>query len=103
MLDKQVDGIIATGKRIDSSLPIDPAGLPVPVVYVVTTGTPDSVTFAADDGQGAELATSWLKEAGRKRLVHITGPPPSPTVCAWKSDRSTIFASPVAAELCDHH
>src|SRR5690606_393975 len=36
MLDKQVDGIIATGKRIDRRLPIDLSGLPVPVVYAFT-------------------------------------------------------------------
>ena len=30
MLDKQVDGIIATGKRIDRPLPVDLSHLPVP-------------------------------------------------------------------------
>ncbi|MCQ2003238.1 LacI family DNA-binding transcriptional regulator [Rhizobium sp. NRK18] len=74
MLDKQVDGIIATGKRLDRSLPVDLSGLPVPVVYAFTSGTPDSVTFTADDAQGAELATDWLRQIGRKRLAHITGP-----------------------------
>ncbi|WP_245571197.1 LacI family DNA-binding transcriptional regulator [Neorhizobium alkalisoli] len=74
MLDKQVDGIIATGKRIDGSLPVDLSGLPVPVVYAFTTGTPDSVTLTADDGHGATLAAAWLKEIGRKRLAHVTGP-----------------------------
>jgi LacI family transcriptional regulator len=74
MLDKQVDGIIATGKRIDKSLPVDLAGLPVPVVYAFTRGADDSVTFTSDDGHGARLATEWLREIGRERLVHITGP-----------------------------
>ncbi|MGV3548690.1 LacI family DNA-binding transcriptional regulator [Rhizobium sp.] len=74
MLDKQVDGIIATGKRIDKSLPVDLAGLPVPVVYAFTKGADDSVTFTSDDGHGAELATQWLLDLGRRRLVHITGP-----------------------------
>jgi len=74
MLDKQVDGIIATGKRIDKSLPVDLAGLPVPVVYAFTKGTPDSVTLTSDDGQGARLAADWLVSIGRKRLSHITGP-----------------------------
>jgi len=74
MLDKQVDGIIATGKRIDKALPVDLAGLPVPVVYAFTKGEPDSVTLTSDDGQGAGLATEWLKSVGRSRLVHITGP-----------------------------
>ncbi|AFL49999.1 LacI family transcriptional regulator [Sinorhizobium fredii] len=74
MLDKQVDGIIATGKRIDRSLPVDLAGLPVPVVYAFTAGAPESVTFTADDAHGAALAAAWLKKIGRRSLVHITGP-----------------------------
>lgn len=53
MLDKQVDGIIATGKRVDRSLPVDLAGLPVPVVYAFTKGEPGSVTLTSDDGHGA--------------------------------------------------
>ena len=39
MLDKQVDGIIATGKRIDRRLPVDLVHLPVPVVYAFSEGT----------------------------------------------------------------
>ncbi len=74
MLDKQVDGIIATGKRIDRSLPVDLSGLPVPVVYAFTQGAPDSVTLTSDDAHGASLATDWLIGLGRRRLVHVTGP-----------------------------
>lgn len=74
MLDKQVDGIIATGKRMDMALPVDLTGLPVPVVYAFTDGAPDSVTLASDDAQGAGLATEWLIGLGRRRLVHVTGP-----------------------------
>ncbi len=74
MLDKQVDGIIATGKRVDRALPVDLSGLPVPVVYAFTEGASDSVTFTSDDGQGAALATKHLMTMGRKRLVHVTGP-----------------------------
>ncbi|QRM57123.1 LacI family DNA-binding transcriptional regulator [Sinorhizobium sp. BG8] len=74
MLDKQVDGIIATGKRIDRSLPVDLSGLSVPVVYAFTEGAPDSVTLTSDDAHGAGLATEWLIGLGRKKLVHITGP-----------------------------
>jgi LacI family transcriptional regulator len=89
MLDKQVDGIIATGKRMDRSLPVDLSGLPVPVVYAFTTGTPDSVTFTSDDAQGAGLATDWLRQIGRKRLVHITGPKDFAAV----NDRAAAFRS----------
>jgi len=74
MLDKQVDGIIATGKRIDRRLPVDLSNLPVPVVYAFTEGEPNSVSFRSDDGQGARLAVEWLAQTGRRRIVHVTGP-----------------------------
>ncbi|NTG77037.1 LacI family transcriptional regulator [Agrobacterium rhizogenes] len=74
MLDKHVDGIIASGKRIDRRLPVDLSNLPVPVVYAFTEGTADSVTFCADDFQGATLAVERLIGLGRKRIAHITGP-----------------------------
>ena len=74
MLDKQVDGIIATGKRTDRALPVDLSGLPVPVVYAFTEGPENSIRFASDDGQGAARAVEHLLSLGRRRLVHITGP-----------------------------
>jgi LacI family transcriptional regulator len=74
MLDKQVDGIIATGKRIDRRLPVDLSDLPVPVVYAFTQGPDDAVTLVSDDAQGAREATEWLLGLGRHRLVHVTGP-----------------------------
>jgi LacI family transcriptional regulator len=74
MLDKQVDGIIASGKRVDKRLPVDLSNLPVPVVYAFTEGTPGSVTFRSDDAQGARLAVEWLQQLGRRHIVHITGP-----------------------------
>lgn len=74
MLDKQVDGIIATGKRVDRSLPVDLSGVPVPVVYAFTSGPADSITYASDDVHGAKEAVAHLLSLGRKRLAHITGP-----------------------------
>lgn len=74
MLDKQVDGIIASGKQIDRALPVDLSDLPVPVVYVFSEGTAGSLTLTSDDAHGASLATQRLVECGRTRLVHITGP-----------------------------
>ncbi|WP_342018456.1 LacI family DNA-binding transcriptional regulator [Devosia chinhatensis] len=74
MLDKQVDGIIATGKRIDRRLPVDLSNLPVPVVYAFTQGPEDAVTLVSDDDQGARAAISHLLALGRRRLVHVTGP-----------------------------
>lgn len=74
MLDKQVDGIIASGKRIDRRLPVDLSNLPVPVVYAFTEGHEGSVTLVSDDVQGAGEAVSHLIGLGRKRIVHVTGP-----------------------------
>ncbi|MDB5614236.1 MAG: LacI family transcriptional regulator [Devosia sp.] len=74
MLDKQVDGIIASGKRIDRRLPVDMTHLPVPVVYAFTDGPDDSVRFVSDDAQGSRDAAQWMIGLGRKRLVHVTGP-----------------------------
>ena len=74
MLDKQVDGIIATGKSIDKPLPVDLSGLPVPVVYALTAGPSDGVTLLPDDRQGAAEAVRHLIAQGRRRIAHITGP-----------------------------
>lgn len=74
MLDKQVDGIIATGKRIDRRLPVDLSDLSVPVVYAFTEGPADAVTLVSDDRQGARDATEHLLAHGRRHLVHVTGP-----------------------------
>lgn len=74
MLDKQVDGIIATGKRIDKPLPVDLSHLSVPVVYALTEGPPDAVTLVPDDRGGARAAVEHLIARGRRRIVHVTGP-----------------------------
>ena len=74
MLDKQVDGIIATGKRTDRPLPVDLSRLPVPVVYVLIPGPEDAVTLVPDDRQGALAAVDHLVAQGRRRIVHVTGP-----------------------------
>lgn len=74
MLDKSVDGIIASGKRLDRQLPVDLSGLAVPVVYAFTKGPTDGVTLRSDDEQGARLAARCLIDAGCRRIVHITGP-----------------------------
>ncbi|UXN75020.1 LacI family transcriptional regulator [Devosia sp. A8/3-2] len=74
LLDKQVDGIIASGRRVDRRLPVDLSNLSVPVVYAFTEGPDDSVTFVSDDAQGSREAVQWLVSRGRRRIVHITGP-----------------------------
>jgi LacI family transcriptional regulator len=74
LLDKQVDGIIATGKRLDKPLPVDLLRLPVPVVYALTAGPPDAVTLVPDDRQGAIDAVRHLIAQERRRIAHVTGP-----------------------------
>lgn len=74
LLDKQIDGIIATGKRIDKPLAVDLSHLSVPVVYALTAGPADSVTLVPDDLQGALQAVEHLIAQGRRRIAHVTGP-----------------------------
>lgn len=74
MLEKQVDGIICTGKRIDRRLPVDLSNLPVPVVYAFTEAPRGSVALVSDDAQGARDATRHLTMLGRRSLAHVTGP-----------------------------
>ncbi|GHA18685.1 LacI family transcriptional regulator [Devosia pacifica] len=74
MLDKQVDGIILSGKRIDKRLPVDLSEISVPIVYVFTEAPDDAVSLVSDDAQGAHEAVEWLVSIGRRRLVHVTGP-----------------------------
>lgn len=74
LLDRRVDGIIATGRRVDRPLPVALDGLPVPVVYVLTEGPPDAVTLLPDEAQGAREAVGHLIAAGRRRIAHASGP-----------------------------
>ena len=74
MLDKQVDGIIATGRRIDRPLPVDLSHLPIPIVYALMEGPADAVALVPDDRQGARDAVDHLIAKGCRRLVHVTGP-----------------------------
>jgi LacI family transcriptional regulator len=60
MLEKRVDGILATGKRLDRHLPIDLSDLGVPVIYAFTEPDPNSIAFVSDDAGGAELAVERL-------------------------------------------
>ena len=94
MLSKQVDGIIASGKRIDRQLPVDLSGLPVPVVYVFTDGPDDAVKLVSDDAQGSREAVEWLAGLGRTRIAHVTGPESFASV----RERAGAFRSVAGAE-----
>lgn len=74
MIDKQVDGIICAGKRIDTRLPVDLSEVSVPIVYVFTDAPGEAVSLVSDDAQGAQDATHHLLASGCKTLTHITGP-----------------------------
>ncbi|MGX5843817.1 LacI family DNA-binding transcriptional regulator [Mesorhizobium sp. ArgA1] len=74
MLDKRVDGIIATGKRIDRHLPVDLANLRIPVIYAFTQPDPDAIGFESDDAGGARLAVEHFCALGRRRIAHVSGP-----------------------------
>ena len=74
MLDKRVDGIIATGKRIDRHLPVDLSNLRIPVIYAFTQPDPDAVAFVSDDAGGARLAVEHFCRLGRRRIAHVSGP-----------------------------
>lgn len=74
MLDKRVDGIIATGKRIDRHLPVDLANLRVPVIYAFTQPDPGAIGFVSDDAGGARLAVEHFCALGRRRIAHVSGP-----------------------------
>jgi LacI family transcriptional regulator len=74
MLEKRVDGIIASGKRLDRHLPVDLADLGIPVIYAFTEPDANSIAFVSDDEGGARLAVEHLIALGRRRIVHVTGP-----------------------------
>jgi LacI family transcriptional regulator len=75
LLSKRVDGIIVTSRRTDPRAPIDLGVVGVPILYAYTqTDDPDALCLLPDDAQGGQLATEHLIRAGRKRIVHITGP-----------------------------
>lgn len=94
LLSKQVDGIIASGKRIDRRLPVDLSNLPVPVLYAVTDGPEDAVRLVADEAEGARAAVEWLVALGRRRIVHVTGPESFASV----HERAGAFRSVVGSE-----
>lgn len=101
MLDKQVDGIILTGKRIDTRLPVDLSNLDIPVVYVFTDAPADAVSLVSDDAQGAREAVEWLVKLGRRQLVHVTGPESFASV-RERAGAFSAVAGPDAPVLCGH-
>lgn len=74
LLERRVDGIIVTGRRIEPRPPLV-VDVPVPVVYAMTQATDESnVSVIPDDEGGGAQATQHLVATGRRRIGHITGP-----------------------------
>lgn len=76
LLDRQVDGIIMTGFKVEErGAPATPTGN-VPLVYLYSyTSATDSPCVLPDDEGGARLAAEHLIGLGRRRIAFINGPP----------------------------
>jgi LacI family transcriptional regulator len=76
LLDRQVDGIIMTGFKVEQrGAPAAPTG-DVPLVYLYSyTEATDSPCILPDDEGGARLAIEHLIELERGRIAFINGPP----------------------------
>jgi LacI family transcriptional regulator len=74
LMEKQVDGIVVAGRRVDRILPVDFGGLTVPVVHVMSEGGAEVASFLPDEEQGARVAVAHLVALGRRRIAHVTGP-----------------------------
>ncbi|GGK77702.1 LacI family DNA-binding transcriptional regulator [Mangrovihabitans endophyticus] len=74
LVARRVDGVILTGRRTDPRPPVA-MPVPVPVVHVFTpSADPAAVSVIADDADGARLAVAHLRDLGRRRIAHVTGP-----------------------------
>ena len=74
LLSRRVDGIIVTGRRSGTRLPIA-ADIPVPVVYAfISSSGKNDCSVVADEAGGARRAIEHLISTGRRRIAHVTGP-----------------------------
>lgn len=73
-LARRVDGIIVTGRRAESRLPLTNRDK-VPTVYVLSrSDDPADVSVVIDDEQGGTLSVEHLLSVGRRRIACVTGP-----------------------------
>lgn len=73
LLARQVDGIIAVGRKEDPRAPLG-RDLPVPVIYAFAPSTdPNDCSVVGDEQGGARRAVDHLVKTGRRRIAHITG------------------------------
>jgi LacI family transcriptional regulator len=75
LLDKQVDGIVMTGYKVEErGAPAAPTGA-LPIVYLYEyTSAADWPCILPDDLGGARIATNHLLGLGRRRVAFINGP-----------------------------
>lgn len=74
LMDRRVDGIIVTGRRMDPRPPLDGVD-PIPIVYAFSPSTdPADTSVISDDQAGAHLAVEHLLATGHTRIAHVTGP-----------------------------
>ena len=72
---RQVDGVIVVGEN-SNPRPSLTGSIEMPVVYAYAPSEdPGDASFSPDDVAGATLATEHLIGLGRRRIVHIAGPP----------------------------
>ncbi|WP_432357566.1 LacI family DNA-binding transcriptional regulator [Sporosarcina sp. UB5] len=71
LLQKYVDGIIIASNTIQEKTIRE---LPVPVVCIDREISKDIPTIVVDNKKGAQMATRFLKEKGRRKIAHIRGP-----------------------------
>lgn len=70
----RVDALLVVGSRTDARRSL--GDLPMPVVYVYTpSDDPADCSLTPDNVDGGRLAARHLLMTGRRRLLHITGPP----------------------------
>jgi LacI family transcriptional regulator len=76
LLDKQVDGMVMIGYKVEErGAPAAPIGT-LPIVYLYEyTSAADWPCILPDDEGGARLATSHLFSIGRRRVAFVNGPP----------------------------
>ena len=85
LLNRQVDGLIVAGRRIEPRPSIG-TDLDVPVVYAMTQSLDsDQPAILPDDVGGGRIAAEHLITLGRRRFGHITGP--ERFLCARKRAR----------------
>lgn len=72
--DRQVDGLILAGKRIDRAPHASLLRSGIPTVHVMSACDKDGIAFVPDDAGGARIATQHLLDLGRRKIAHITGP-----------------------------